>query len=361
MEKSIKDNIYKCSKCGLCQSVCPVFIATKNEMYLPRGRYNVLNNSFNNNIPLSKKFINDLDICLNCNECKRFCPSNIDSYNIFTQIKSEYNYKYSFIPFSVIYKLFLRAFRIDRYFYKFFPLKSVFVNTIVDSLYDVKVKKIKRSKETKKTNVVYFRGCINKYLNPSDKNATVNILEKLGYNVLKINSSCCGLPYLSDGNIKAFNKNADKIRKQIPEDIEYIVCSCDSCYETLKQTELSSKLIRLDDLLNINNFEIPQNKDVLYHKPINREDKSIVSSYIQEINEKGVCALTENFMLLKHYNIASELIYNNFYKKDKTENKIIVTTCNIAALGLKLGFCITKSNAKVYTLAEYINLSGKMD
>lgn len=361
MEKSVKEEIYKCSKCGLCQSVCPVFIATKNEMYLPRGRYNVLNNFYNNNKPLSKKFINDLDICLNCNECKRFCPSSINSYKIFTEIKSENNYKYSFISFSSMYKFFLRAFCIDRFIYKIFPFKSIFINTIVDSLYDVKVKKHKPNKNVEKSNVVYFQGCMNKYLNSSDKNATVNILEKLGYNVLKINSLCCGLPYLSDGNIKAFRKNAEKIKKQIPENIQYIVCSCDSCYETLKQAGFDDKLIRLDDLLKIKNIEIPRNENAVYHKPINREDESIVSSYIQKINEKGACALTENFLLVKHYDIAAELVRNNFYKKEKINDKIIITTCNIAALGLKIGSCITKSNAKVYTLAEYINLSGKID
>ena len=83
-EEQIKEEVYKCSKCGHCQSVCPVYRATKNEMYLARGRYIVLNNFYNNGQPLSEKFINDLDICLNCNECKRFCPSNLDSAKIYT-------------------------------------------------------------------------------------------------------------------------------------------------------------------------------------------------------------------------------------------------------------------------------------
>ena len=39
MNDKIKEEIYKCSKCGLCKSVCPIYLATKNEMYSPRGRY----------------------------------------------------------------------------------------------------------------------------------------------------------------------------------------------------------------------------------------------------------------------------------------------------------------------------------
>ena len=69
---------YKCSKCGLCKSVCPIFLATKNEVLSPRGRFIILNNFFNNQKKLSKKFLNNLDYCLNCNLCKKFCWSRND-------------------------------------------------------------------------------------------------------------------------------------------------------------------------------------------------------------------------------------------------------------------------------------------
>ena len=111
--ETIKEEVYKCSKCGLCQSVCPIYLATKNEMYLSRGRYIVLNNFFNNNKKISKKFINNLDICLNCNACKNFCPSNIDAKSIFTKLKNKYNYRYGIIPFSINYffNLFIKSFK----------------------------------------------------------------------------------------------------------------------------------------------------------------------------------------------------------------------------------------------------------
>ena len=101
MAKKNGSIVYKCSKCGLCRSVCPVFLATKNEMFLPRGRFIVLNNHINNSAILHKSFINQLDVCLNCNLCKDFCPSDIDSNKIFTEVKSKYDYKYGMIPFSL--------------------------------------------------------------------------------------------------------------------------------------------------------------------------------------------------------------------------------------------------------------------
>ena len=92
MNEQIKEEVYKCSKCGQCQSVCPIYIATKNEMFLARGRDIVLNNSFKNNSKLTQQFIKNLDICLNCNACKRFCPSNLDAQAIFTTLKSYHIY-----------------------------------------------------------------------------------------------------------------------------------------------------------------------------------------------------------------------------------------------------------------------------
>lgn len=355
MQNSIKEEVYKCSKCGLCQSVCPIFLAQKNEMFLPRGRFIVLNNYFNNNIPLNKQFIKNLDICLNCNACKRFCPSNLDSYKIFTIIKSEFNYKYSFISFSLLYKIFLNILRVFRYLYMYFPVKSIFINTLADLIFDEKVKPdavIKKNNQNK--NVVYFEGCINKYINPSDKNAALNILKNAGYKILKINSNCCGLPYLCDGNIKTFDKNIKKIEKSIPKNTDYVVCSCDSCFETLEKTALKGKLIRLDEILKLNNIEIPKNENVIYHKPLARETENYIEKNIKVINQKGSCSLGENFFILKHPVIAQQMIKKVFYDRKITDNKTVITTSLPDMIGIKLAIHKQKGNAKVFTLAEYI-------
>ena len=59
----IKEEVYKCSKCGLCKSVCPLYLATKNELYSPRGRNIVLNDFFSKGKKLSNKFIKVFFFC----------------------------------------------------------------------------------------------------------------------------------------------------------------------------------------------------------------------------------------------------------------------------------------------------------
>ena len=336
MDIDIKEEVYKCSKCGLCQSVCPIYLATKNEMYLSRGRYIVLNNSYNYNKKLSTKFIKDLDLCLNCNLCKSFCPSNIDAREIFTLLKSQNNYKYSFLPFSIIFLFILLTYNIRK--------KNI----------QVKREK-KQSKNLNKENILYFQGCINKYVNPSDKNATLNILEKLGYRVVKISSLCCGLPYLSDGDLKSFQHNSNKIIDSVSSDIKYIVCSCDSCYETLKRIpELKEKLIRFDDLLKLNNFVLTSNNSYVYHKPLIRNDECYLPKEIKILNKKGNCSLMENFILLKHRKLADKLFKDVFYKKQDIENKTIITSCLLSKFGLEYLIKKMKIKTKVYSYSEYI-------
>lgn len=334
--KEIKEEVYKCSKCGLCQSVCPLYLATKNEMFLSRGRYIVLNNFFNNGKKLTKNFIKNLDICLNCNACKNFCPSSIDAVKIFTKLKSENNFKFKLFGFSFYYFLYLNLQR--------FLKKEIYIKR--------KKRIIKKSNEEK---VVYFQGCINKYINPSDKNATLNIIEQIGYEVVSISNSCCGLPYLSDGNLTKFNRNAKKIVKSITKEAKYIVCSCDSCFETLsKIDEISHKLIRIDDFLKINYVDIPSYENTVYHRPLNRKDTSFVPESMHVINTKGSCSLMENFFILKYRQIVKKIIDTVFYKKEEIDNKYVITTCQLAKIGLEKGAKIIGSNAKILTYSEYI-------
>ena len=330
----IKEEVYKCSRCGLCGSVCPVFLTLKNEIYLPRGRFNILNRHFQSSIPLSKKFIRDLDICLNCGECTKFCPSSIDSVKIFTQLKNEY--KTDIIPFSLKYKLILLLHSIKKLFIK-------------NSLYKVNTARIKTYTVSKQADIVYFQGCFNRYINPSDKNAALNLLNMHGYNILKVINSCCGLPYLSEGSLDKFKKNIERIKKSVPDNAQYIVCSCSSCFKTLSEAfkDSSIKLITIDKLIpyddTLGNF--------LYHKPYAHSE---YKGNIPLLNKKGSCSMMENYFMLKHPDLAEQLFETVFYSKDDVKDNDIVTSCALDKWGLIEGFKKKGINAGVYSIAEYI-------
>ncbi len=358
--QTIKEDAYRCSKCGLCQCVCPLYLASKNEMFLSRGRYIVINNFFNNKKELSKDFVQNTDVCLNCNLCKNFCPSDIDAVKINTAIKSSCGYKYSFVKFSTIYKLLLFLHSAGAFVYKFLPFKSLFLNSYLDRLFDVKIKRKTFKPALIKAKVAFFEGCFNKYVNPSDKNAALNILEKAGFDVAKIVSNCCGYPYYQEGNLTAFEKNALKINNSIPQNVFYIVVTCDSCYEMLSKvldSNNKSKLIRLDELLEKESYAMAKGENTLYFKPLLRTNEAYLPECSQKLFKKGICSLNENFFSFKYKKLAKQIMQTTFPAAGETSNKIIYTTCLLSKWGLLKEIIYTKSNAQVYSYAEYLEIS----
>lgn len=77
-EEELKEEVYKCSKCALCRSVCPPFIETKDETTLARGKCVILNAVFQGKLKITENFIKKLDMCANCNKCQEICPSAIN-------------------------------------------------------------------------------------------------------------------------------------------------------------------------------------------------------------------------------------------------------------------------------------------
>lgn len=81
-----KEKIYTCSKCGLCQSVCPIFEVTKDDTLCARGKYILLNGLLQDELEPTQELTNSLNICLKCNKCKDFCPSNLDMKEVLEAI-----------------------------------------------------------------------------------------------------------------------------------------------------------------------------------------------------------------------------------------------------------------------------------
>ncbi|MBI4650340.1 (Fe-S)-binding protein, partial [Candidatus Desantisbacteria bacterium] len=73
--KSIKDEIIRCNRCGLCRSVCPVFKETGRESMVARGRMEIIESISNNKLDFSLPVSEILDSCLLCGACHENCPA----------------------------------------------------------------------------------------------------------------------------------------------------------------------------------------------------------------------------------------------------------------------------------------------
>ena len=244
-----KENIHSCSKCGLCQSVCPIYKITKNDCSVSRGQFIILKNLINGKLKMSKKINKYLDLCLKCGACSKFCPSDINVVDIILAAKAEYFNLHksekllSFIQTNFIFGIFI----------KFLGLFS---------------RKIKSKKFNKK--VIYFGGCGSKL---KGNKSVVKILNACNIEVITPDFNCCGIPLYARGDVKSFENYRQNFIKIIQKyDIKDIVTTCASCEKTLKNYNIEGlNISNIFEYIKQNNLKLKlvKSKKVTFHKPCN--------------------------------------------------------------------------------------------
>ena len=88
-----------CNGNGACRklhsgTMCPSFMATREEEDSTRGRANALRNALNGELPegalTSERMYEVMDLCIQCKACKTECPSNVDMSKIKTEWLNRY-------------------------------------------------------------------------------------------------------------------------------------------------------------------------------------------------------------------------------------------------------------------------------
>jgi len=113
--RELEDQLAVCTRCGMCQANCPVFLQTRKEPDVSRGKL-VLINGLIDQMFEDPKGVNDrLQRCLLCGSCSYGCPSNVNTVEIFLKTRAIIA-QYLGLPFSkkILFKKIL--------FKKFYPI-----------------------------------------------------------------------------------------------------------------------------------------------------------------------------------------------------------------------------------------------
>lgn len=222
--------------------MCPSYKATLNEKDSTRARANMLRemiiNSTNANPFDSKELFDVMDLCLMCKACKSECPSSVD----ITKLKSEFLQHYydkNGVPFrswvvaniSHIYKLASNFPSISNYF-----LKNNFFSNIIKKAIGFaqerhfqllskttlqKWYKKNYKHKTDKPTVYLFNDEFTNYQDADIGIKAIQLLDKLGYNVVIPEHTESGRSYLSKGLVKKAksiaNENVKLLRDIITE------------------------------------------------------------------------------------------------------------------------------------------------
>lgn len=356
--KDYEKELNKCSKCALCEQACPLYKLNPNDCVVSKGKFIMLHGVTKGDLKLSKNINKYIDMCLRCGKCNDFCPSGIDVCEILNCAKYEYmNDKLSgkiinFLESKLIFSNFIK---------------------IISKISNLCRPSIKPALNAEK-NILYFKGCVNQMLPNTDRNLA-KIFKNSSINIITPDFDCCGLPFLSDGNMKRFIETANHNLKLIENcNYDYLVTDCASCEYTLKEypkyiEQQSSqinpeKFLNWGDIIAQENFRFKYKKQikVTFHKPCHLADdkflKQILNNcekveYIELPDYDECCGFAGSFSI-KNPKMSAELAIQKAKNINKTGADYVITTCPGCILGLKYGLFLTKGKAKVISLLDFL-------
>lgn len=350
--KELKDyssEINKCSKCGLCQAVCPIYKETGNDCAVSRGKFVMLDGVLKGDLKLNKNINKYLEMCLKCGKCSDFCPSGIDVCEIFRIAKHEY-LKNSFEG-KVI---------------RFFQSKNIFNNIL---------NVFNRKSASTNGSLLYFAGCAEKVF-PNNTYAVRDILKAMNIETREPDFECCGVPFLASGNIERYEEamthNIEVLNSQSGE---YILTDCTSCEHILNDyPNINKKIINTGDFIAQQNikFEFNKKQIITFHKPCHLKDDTFLKNIFEKCenieyremeNYDDCCGFAGQFALTNR-KVSSELTRKKAKFAINTGADIILTTCPACILGIKQGLLIEKGlfekKPKVMYLSEFLKNASEI-
>jgi glycolate oxidase iron-sulfur subunit len=300
--KELKEEVYKCIKCGLCLTPCPVYNLLRFEGASPRGRIQLIKKILEGRAEPSEKFQNLLFTCLLCETCTANCPSGLQTDRLMKAMRTVMqermggNWQERILGILPGDKrrlpFFLYCERTRENLLSsgegksgapsaFEPLRSV------SPPLREQVPEVNPAPESK-GRVLYFTGCATNYLFPNVGHAVIKVLNRMGMEViLPQGQMCCGLPLYQFGGRKAALKNIRENLKLLNrKDIYAVVVDCASCGAALKKEyahileemgentepakELAEKVVDISQILarfDLEKILKPVEGRVTYHDP----------------------------------------------------------------------------------------------
>ncbi len=389
MLKELDDSMVACMRCGMCQSVCPVFAETMREADVTRGKIALLENLAHEMIKDPKSVQERLHRCLLCGSCAVNCPSGVQIMDIFLRARLIIT---AYRGLSPIKKLILRGLVSNpQFFNKLLSMganvQGVFSTQANPSLGSscskilspfigprhfsplakTPLHKKHQAMDTPKgesgLKVLFYPGCLGDKMYTAMAEACLKVFQHHGVGVYMPDAqACCGLPALSSGDRAAYDKvvryNVDLFSKS---EFDYIVSPCASCVSAIKElwshmeqgysedvkqriTEYAAKTMDISqfvvDILGVRpEEESPGETRVTYHDPCHL--KKSLGVYAQprdllrmnknhtlvEMNEADRCCGCGGTFNLQHYDLSSQIGHRKRDNIVASGAQVVATAC----------------------------------
>jgi FAD/FMN-containing dehydrogenase/Fe-S oxidoreductase len=231
-----------CSGLGVCRkklegTMCPSYMATREEKHSTRGRANVLRLAMSGR--LGEAGLGDegvyevLDLCLECRACKIECPLGVDVARFKSEFLADY-YKRHGTPLSA--RLVGNARAAAEWGSRLAPMANWMMRTgvvrrLMESMADVdrrrhlpeyqretlvrRVSRVRAARPVDECDVVLFNDTFTNYYDPQIGLAALDVLEAAGVRAGLAQHGCCGRPQISKGLLSQARSMAERAIREL--------------------------------------------------------------------------------------------------------------------------------------------------
>ena len=387
MSLSLKELITeadRCVACGLCLPHCPTYRKTGSEADSPRGRIQLMRAVAQEILPNNKRFNEHIDLCLSCRSCESACPNNVNYGALVDSTRAMLMPKKS-ISFTLA-KPFIRSHQLAKLLT--WPL-WIAQQSKLDSL----LKKISPAVKlmpaiakpvtwqplypangNRKGAVSLFLGCTSSAIDTQTLNASIYVMNKLGYDVqVPKQQTCCGSIARQMGDAR----ESDKLVKQnqqvfnidlpiisvasgcgaglhdyLPEhkiqDISTFLMGCD--WSTTEVSPMNERIF-VQDPCTLRNVQ--KGQQAVYNLL-----KKIPNAEITALSNNGQCCGGAGAYMLTQSHMANSL-RDDKINAIKASNAVILATSNIGC-GLHIANGLREQNLAVSVLHPIQIIANQM-
>lgn len=251
--RKYREQILKCSNCGFCQAVCPVYGSLLRPGLNARGKMLLLKEVMDGKIALDDDLIETLFQCTTCGSCFENCPSDVNVPEIIKQVRKDMVHIGSCHP----------AFK------GMHEVLQAYTNIYAEDAPEDFERERNRMAEN-----VFFIGCVGAYREDEATLATLELLDYLDVDYTLIDEVCCSgvlgdvgydvLPHLAEANIARI----------LATGARRVVTGCPYCWRTFREkpqysalAERGVEIVHLSQFLSRFDFDVKTSLRVTYHDP----------------------------------------------------------------------------------------------
>lgn len=258
------EDISRCVHCGFCLNYCPTYVALGLETESPRGRIHLIDAVSRGAIEPSRAVLEHLDLCLQCRACETACPSGVRFGRIMegarAQLVGAGRHPWSWRLRSAVLRWTLpypRRMRVLAHLLRLYQRSGLqalarrtgvlrllpfgighmeqFLPPVAGRAFAVDSANQDASAGTPRVGLL--TGCLMPFVFPHTHEATVRVLEQLGFRVVAPDEQvCCGALFVHGGDRRMARRLARRnIDAFLTAGVEAVIVNAAGCGSTMKE------------------------------------------------------------------------------------------------------------------------------